>query len=93
MWWQVLVSIQGLILVAEPYYNEAGFEKQVPFSLPLKCPHYQTLLIHYPSICPNPFLFQRDLQVFQNLKGCPDVATCITEHFLHMLGVRKCTTI
>ncbi|XP_062582849.1 (E3-independent) E2 ubiquitin-conjugating enzyme UBE2O-like isoform X2 [Saccostrea cucullata] len=25
---QVLVSIQGLILVAEPYYNEAGFEKQ-----------------------------------------------------------------
>jgi ubiquitin-conjugating enzyme E2 O len=26
---QVLVSIQGLVLVAEPYYNEAGFEKQV----------------------------------------------------------------
>ncbi|EIE19079.1 hypothetical protein COCSUDRAFT_20108 [Coccomyxa subellipsoidea C-169] len=25
---QVLVSIQGLILVAEPYYNEAGYEKQ-----------------------------------------------------------------
>lgn len=25
---QVLVSIQGLILVPEPYYNEAGFEKQ-----------------------------------------------------------------
>lgn len=25
---QVLVSIQGLILVAEPYYNEAGFEQQ-----------------------------------------------------------------
>ena len=24
---QVLVSIQGLILVAEPYYNEAGYEK------------------------------------------------------------------
>ncbi|XP_035694486.1 (E3-independent) E2 ubiquitin-conjugating enzyme-like [Branchiostoma floridae] len=24
---QVLVSIQGLILVSEPYYNEAGFEK------------------------------------------------------------------
>ncbi|KAK3091730.1 hypothetical protein FSP39_022222 [Pinctada imbricata] len=25
---QALVSIQGLILVAEPYYNEAGYEKQ-----------------------------------------------------------------
>ena len=25
---QLLVSIQGLILVAEPYYNEAGYEKQ-----------------------------------------------------------------
>ncbi|KAK9804890.1 hypothetical protein WJX72_010490 [[Myrmecia] bisecta] len=26
---QVLVSIQGLILVPKPYYNEAGFERQV----------------------------------------------------------------
>ena len=26
---QVLVSIQGLVLVAEPYYNEAGYERQV----------------------------------------------------------------
>ncbi|KAK4874199.1 hypothetical protein RN001_013559 [Aquatica leii] len=26
---QLIVSIQGLILVAEPYYNEAGYEKQV----------------------------------------------------------------
>ena len=26
---QVLVSIQGLVLVDEPYYNEPGFEKQV----------------------------------------------------------------
>lgn len=25
---QVIVSIQGLILVSEPYYNEAGYEKQ-----------------------------------------------------------------
>ncbi|XP_054155323.1 (E3-independent) E2 ubiquitin-conjugating enzyme-like isoform X2 [Oppia nitens] len=25
---QVIVSIQGLILVAEPYYNEAGYQKQ-----------------------------------------------------------------
>lgn len=25
---QLVVSIQGLILVAEPYYNEAGYEKQ-----------------------------------------------------------------
>ncbi|XP_076325181.1 (E3-independent) E2 ubiquitin-conjugating enzyme UBE2O-like isoform X1 [Tachypleus tridentatus] len=25
---QVIVSIQGLILVAEPYYNEAGYERQ-----------------------------------------------------------------
>ena len=25
---QVLVSIQGLVLVSEPYYNEAGYEKQ-----------------------------------------------------------------
>ncbi|XP_041363558.1 (E3-independent) E2 ubiquitin-conjugating enzyme UBE2O-like [Gigantopelta aegis] len=25
---QVLISIQGLILVSEPYYNEAGYEKQ-----------------------------------------------------------------
>jgi len=25
---QVIVSIQGLILNTEPYYNEAGFEKQ-----------------------------------------------------------------
>ena len=25
---QVLVSIQGLILVGEPYYNEAGYERQ-----------------------------------------------------------------
>ena len=25
---QLLVSIQGLILVAEPYFNEAGYEKQ-----------------------------------------------------------------
>lgn len=25
---QVIVSIQGLILVKEPYYNEAGYEKQ-----------------------------------------------------------------
>ena len=26
---QVLVSMQGLVLVAEPYYNEAGYERQV----------------------------------------------------------------
>ena len=26
---QVLVSIQGLVLVDKPYYNEAGYEKQV----------------------------------------------------------------
>ena len=26
---QVLVSIQGLVLVAEPYYNEAGYQKQM----------------------------------------------------------------
>ena len=26
---QVLVSIQGLVLVADPYYNEAGYEKQM----------------------------------------------------------------
>lgn len=25
---QVIVSIQGLILVPEPYFNEAGFDKQ-----------------------------------------------------------------
>lgn len=25
---QLIVSIQGLILVSEPYYNEAGYEKQ-----------------------------------------------------------------
>ncbi|XP_071962528.1 (E3-independent) E2 ubiquitin-conjugating enzyme UBE2O-like [Antedon mediterranea] len=30
---QVLVSVQGLILVAEPYYNEAGFEKHRGSSL------------------------------------------------------------
>ena len=28
---QVLVSLQGLVLVKEPYYNEAGYEKQVGF--------------------------------------------------------------
>lgn len=37
IWWvQVLVSIQGLVLVPEPYYNEAGYEKQVrllPFAI------------------------------------------------------------
>lgn len=26
---QLIVSIQGLILVSEPYYNEAGYEKQI----------------------------------------------------------------
>jgi ubiquitin-conjugating enzyme E2 O len=26
---QVLISIQGLVLVPEPYYNEAGYERQV----------------------------------------------------------------
>lgn len=26
---QILISLQGLVLVKEPYYNEAGFEKQV----------------------------------------------------------------
>lgn len=26
---QVLVSVQGLVLVPEPYYNEAGYEKQI----------------------------------------------------------------
>jgi hypothetical protein len=31
---QVLVSIQGLIMVAQPYFNEPGFESiQVPTSL------------------------------------------------------------
>ena len=25
----VLVSIQGLVLVPEPYYNEAGYQKQI----------------------------------------------------------------
>lgn len=25
----MLVSIQGLVLVSEPYYNEAGYEKQM----------------------------------------------------------------
>ena len=25
---QLLISIQGLVLVSEPYYNEAGYEKQ-----------------------------------------------------------------
>jgi hypothetical protein len=26
---QILISIQGLVLVPEPYYNEAGYEKQI----------------------------------------------------------------
>lgn len=26
--WQVLVSIQGLVLVPKPYFNEAGYERQ-----------------------------------------------------------------
>lgn len=26
--WQVLVSVQGLVLVPLPYFNEAGYEKQ-----------------------------------------------------------------
>ena len=26
---QVLVSIQGLVLVPKPYFNEAGYERQV----------------------------------------------------------------
>ena len=26
---QVLISIQGLVLVEEPFYNEPGFEKQI----------------------------------------------------------------
>ena len=25
----MLVSIQGLVLVPEPYYNEAGYQKQI----------------------------------------------------------------
>lgn len=33
---QVLVSIQGLVLVPEPYYNEAGYSRQVRI-----CPHYR----------------------------------------------------
>lgn len=34
---QVLVSIQGLILVDEPYYNEAGYEKQRGRLLNVSC--------------------------------------------------------
>ncbi len=30
---QVLVSIQGLVLVPDPYYNEAVYEKQVRLHL------------------------------------------------------------
>lgn len=32
---QVLVSIQGLVLVPEPYYNEAGYSRQVGGSFAL----------------------------------------------------------
>lgn len=28
MWLQVLISLQGLVLVPKPYFNEAGYEKQ-----------------------------------------------------------------
>jgi len=27
--WQVLVSIQSLILVPEPYFNEPGYEQEI----------------------------------------------------------------
>ena len=29
MCWQVLVSIQSLILVPEPYFNEPGYEQEI----------------------------------------------------------------
>ncbi|XP_001602772.2 (E3-independent) E2 ubiquitin-conjugating enzyme UBE2O [Nasonia vitripennis] len=57
---QVIVSIQGLILVAEPYFNEAGFEKQKGSQqgrensrmynemVVLKLVQSQTKLIQYP---------------------------------------------
>ena len=37
-WLQVLVSVQGLVLTAEPYYNEAGFERQVRLAPLAVCP-------------------------------------------------------
>jgi hypothetical protein len=32
---QVLVSIQGLVLVPKPYFNEAGYERQVRARCPV----------------------------------------------------------
>lgn len=57
---QVIVSIQGLILVSEPYFNEAGFEKQKGSQqgrensrmynemVVLKLVQAQTKLLHHP---------------------------------------------
>ncbi|XP_058790331.1 (E3-independent) E2 ubiquitin-conjugating enzyme isoform X2 [Phymastichus coffea] len=59
---QVIVSIQGLILVAEPYFNEAGFEKQKGSQqgrensrmynemVTLKLVQSQTKLLQYPPL-------------------------------------------
>ncbi len=45
--WQVLVSIQGLVLVPQPYFNEAGFEKQVGAAV-----HLAHRALHAPGSCP-----------------------------------------
>ncbi|XP_043683034.1 (E3-independent) E2 ubiquitin-conjugating enzyme UBE2O [Vespula pensylvanica] len=59
---QVIVSIQGLILVSEPYFNEAGFEKQKGSQqgrensrmynemVVLKLVQAQTKLLQYPPL-------------------------------------------
>ncbi len=63
MLWQVLVSIQGLILVAEPYYNEAGYEKQVHLSQsPLCCDHLMSIdLIPAEDLVPSEALLDLEL--------------------------------
>lgn len=75
-YFQLLISIQGLILVKEPFYNEAGFEKFVgdeeaakqstlytekAFLLCLR--FVDTILLHPPST------FATEVEYFYHVRG------------------------
>jgi Ubiquitin-conjugating enzyme len=77
---QVLISIQALILVAEPYYNEPGYETQ------RQQPHVQLASTRYSSNIRHQNLLVAILQPLQQVLAAayiyPEFTNVVQEHFI-----------
>ena len=63
---QVLVSIQGLILVREPYYNEAGYEKHRGSQQGLENSrmYNETAVLKLIQVGSREYLLQKELYIY-----------------------------